>query len=111
MSNNVLIHYGILGMKWGRRKSQSTSSTNHKSGEAKRSNKVKNMSDAELRARVNRLQLEKQYRDLSKGDVSKGRKFVSEVMTNSAKKVATDYVSKYMTKGINYAINNVPKKK
>ena len=42
------------------------------------------MSDAELRNRLNRLQMEQQYSKLSGTDVNKGKAFVSKTM-----KVAT----------------------
>ena len=42
------------------------------------------MSDAELRSRLNRLQMERQYSNLSKSDVNRGKAFVSKSM-----KVAT----------------------
>lgn len=45
---------------------------------------VKDMSDAELRTRLNRLQMEKQYNQLTNSDTNKGKKFVSDAM-----KVAT----------------------
>lgn len=46
--------------------------------------RVKDMSDAELRTRLNRLQMEKQYNQLTNSDTNKGKKFVSDAM-----KVAT----------------------
>ena len=41
---------------------------------------VKTMSDAELRNRINRLQMEKQYKELSGASVNKGKKFASRVL-------------------------------
>lgn len=38
------------------------------------------MSDAELRSRVNRLQMEKQYNQLSKSDVKRGKDYVDSVI-------------------------------
>ena len=45
---------------------------------------VKDMSDAELRNRLNRLQMEKQYSQLTSADTNKGKEFVSKTL-----KVAT----------------------
>lgn len=71
---------------------------------------TKNMSDAELRQKINRIQMERQYSQLSKKDISAGQKFVSDVFTNAAKQTATNYASKYMTKGVDALIENVLKK-
>lgn len=73
-----LQHYGVLGMKWGvrrnrisslsnGRRSTSTKSTVHEDYAKAHSKKsVKQMSDSELRSRNNRLQMERQYSDLTK---------------------------------------------
>ena len=53
-------------------------------------NPVKSLSDAELRERVNRLQLEKQYKDLSPNEVSLGKAFVKTVVKDVAEPVAID---------------------
>lgn len=42
------------------------------------SKSVKSMSDAELRNRLNRLQMEKQYSQLSSTDVNRGKEYVSK---------------------------------
>ena len=65
------------------------------------------MSDDELRTVVNRINLERQYKDLttpkeSKYSLSGAAK---DVIFNSAKNVATTYCTKYMTTGIDYLIN------
>jgi uncharacterized protein involved in exopolysaccharide biosynthesis len=44
------------------------------------------MSDAELRNRLNRLQMEKQYRELTTSP--KGKSFVKEVLQDTGKQVA-----------------------
>lgn len=91
MEQNVLAHYGILGMKWGVRRtdaqlarargSKTTSDPPHEDyNKAHGKKSVQSMSDAELRSRLNRLQMEKQYKDLSPSTVSKGQKFAKNVM-------------------------------
>lgn len=113
MSNEEMLqHYGILGMKWGvRRTPAQLTRANGRAGKTessdeikKMSDKIKNMSDSELRSKINRLQMEKQYKQLSRPVISVGRKFVQDVLTNAAKQTATSYVSKYMTKGVDAAI-------
>ena len=74
--DDFLKHYGVLGMKWGHRKAKSTVSSNNKSKNTaitkpKQTSKPKSkptkrrLSDAELRAVVNRMRLEREYADLT----------------------------------------------
>lgn len=112
--NNYLSHHGIKGMKWGVRrtpeqlghrissgvkkaKSKVISSKNKKK---KQSDDVKNMSDEELRRRINRIQMEKQYKQLTKKEISPGQKFAKDVVVGAAKQTAQQYASKAMTKGV-----------
>ena len=94
-----LYHHGILGMKWGvrrfqnkdgsltprgksRKKSKSADIPTHEDySKAHNKKSVKSMSDAELRARLNRLQMEKNYQTLIGDDnVSKGKKIVNGLL-------------------------------
>ena len=106
MYNDELMHYGVKGMKWGVRKGRRKSSTpehdDYKTAHSK--TKVKSMSDAELRKRINRLQMENQYDQLTQKRKSAGQKFVSDVIRESGKEVCKTYVAKYMRKGVEAAI-------
>lgn len=104
-SPDSMCHYGILGMKWGRRKAK----TSNTSPKPKRKN-IKEMSDNELRQRINRIQMEKQYKQLTSTNVFNGKKFVTNVITNAAQQTASKYVSQYMNKGVETLINRVIKK-
>ena len=66
MDRNYLAHYGVLGMKWGVRRKSRTPSADSAKVKAIRKKKVNEMSNQELRDANNRLQLERQYRDLTK---------------------------------------------
>ena len=99
MDNNELMHHGILGMKWGirryqnkdgsltpagkkRAKSETSPHEDYTKAHSKKS--VKNMSDAELRNRVNRYQMEQQYNRFSENKVTKGREYVNKAIKAGA---------------------------
>lgn len=83
-------------------KNMSKPATTNKQGPSK---SIKDMSDAELRAIVNRMQLEQQYRSLAPQQVSKGKKFVDSVLNNviapAAKEVGKNVAKSLLTKAAN----------
>ena len=99
---NHLSQYGVRGMKWGVRKRRGSTpsgpsqpkakSKPNKQAPTKVPNSFKNkpqnrrMSDAELRNRLNRLQMEKQYKELTTSP--NGKSFVKEVLQDTGKQVA-----------------------
>lgn len=120
---NELRHYGVKGMKWGVRKARPSSGKHSsktnaqriyervagKKGTSKPATKVSSrpekrrisdMSDEELRKAINRMQMERTYAQLTAKEVSKGRKFVTEVLYNSAKTVAGDLTKEAMKKAV-----------
>lgn len=111
-NQNELYHHGIKGMKWGVRRSpqQLGHSPKKVSSKQRRKNEMKNMSDAELRRRINRIQMEKQYMQLTEPQLSPGKKFVKDVLTNAAKQTVTNYAAKYMGKGMEALIEQTKKK-
>lgn len=97
----MLEHHGIKGQKWGVRRYQNKDGSRTAAGKKREQSRsedpahedytkahsgksVKNMSDVELRNRLNRLQMEKQYSQLTSSDTNKGKEFVSKSL-----KVAT----------------------
>jgi hypothetical protein len=90
-----LKHVGVLGMKWGRRKSRSESSapsSDHTTARSLQKKKLSEMSNEDLKKLTARLQLEKQYKDLTKADISGGKKFVADVLQSSAKTIASKFI-------------------
>lgn len=133
MDNNELRHYGILGMKWGVRRteqqlarargkvSELENKLERKTGSSKKASpstpdsapkkrSVKEMSDDELRSKIQRLQMEKQYKDLSKSEVqktSKGKAFIMDVLEKSGKNIATQAVTYGMGALVNKAFKDM----
>lgn len=79
MEKNTLAHWGVKGMRWGVRRYQNADGTLTPAGKkryddnthedyrrAHDKKKISQMSDRELRERNNRLQMEKQYADLTR---------------------------------------------
>ena len=92
--DDVLIHHGILGMKWGIRRYQNKDGSLTSAGKKRYSDNddikeapqknteepkkksVKDMSDEELRREVNRMQLEQNYLRMTGQNIEKGKSAV-----------------------------------
>lgn len=72
---------------------------NEKTLKSKKEN-VKNLSDEELRKRINRIQMEKQYSELSAGKIGKGKRVVGKILENSIKTAVSAIVVTQTTKVI-----------
>lgn len=93
--NSELYHHGIKGQKWGVRRTleelghiaksskEGASAMKRLSPKKRRSgdDDPSSMSDDELRKRLSRLNMEKQYRDLTKKDTSRGWEIAERVLT------------------------------
>lgn len=127
---NELQHYGVKGMKWGvirtpeqlgrreennRKKAIASDKKKIASkgeiGKKKVSDSLKSLSDSELKARINRLNMERQYLDLVKAPeqkLTKGQEKAMEVLTTLGRtfaaqvgKASGEWVSKKtFSKGI-----------
>jgi hypothetical protein len=111
-----MYHFGVPGMKWGRRKGNSSKNSNgenhsedYKKKVLLKNKNIKEMSNQELKTFNERLQLERQYKDLTKSEKSAGKKFVADIITSAAKQTASVYVAKYMAKGVEQLIKKAIK--
>lgn len=101
-----IIHYGVKGMKWGRRKA--TTSAPIQSSDAKRANKARakakskgtqSLSNDELKLLNERIRLEKQYGDLTKAS-STGRKATDKIINQVGGMAISAIAGKYLIKRI-----------
>jgi len=109
LSEDELAHYGKIGMRWGRRKSESSSGGSHNSDPPKPH--VKSMSDDELRSAINRLKMEREYSTLTAPQVSAGRKIVLDILKDVGKQQAKNYINKEVEKLLtgNSSVNVIKK--
>lgn len=87
--NKVLAHYGILGQKWGVRRTEAqlgnsssgkkTASDDYTNARAMQKRGTKNLSTKELKELTTRLQLEQQYKNLNPSEVKKGMNVVKAI--------------------------------
>ena len=140
MDNNELYHYGILGMKWGIRRTPAQLGHRIKQRKVEKQRKEnlakarqaraehqkklksgklkpKDMTEAELRKEIQRLQLEKQYMDLKRDTSSQnkgktfapkyGRQLVDKLITNAGIDLVTQVAKSAGAKGIDDIIDKI----
>ena len=118
---DYLAHYGILGMKWGRRRAASSTGdgsdgprrfglfgrkTMSKDAAATgdlRKKSLKELSNDDLKTLNTRLLLERQFNTLTKKETPAVAKFVGDVLKESGKDIAKDFAKQSASIGLNLA--------
>lgn len=111
-AEDVLAHYGVKGMKWGRRKKDNPASSDSSAASstktAVKKKGVHTVSNNELQAAIRRMQLEQDFKRLSVNEKPAIQRWVAstllemgkrEVQTRVAKKVAGVALKKAATGG------------
>lgn len=90
---DYLMHYGVLGMKWGRRKFQSSVrkskkrkrtdsySSDYQETRKMRRKSSKKLSNDELKKLNNRMRLEQEYNRLSTSQVNRGLEVAKKIVS------------------------------
>lgn len=90
IKSDSLSHYGVPGMRWGKRRGSKGSSST--SGEPKKT--IKDLSDEELRSKINRIKLEQEYTRLTTPQKSAGRKAIGSLLQDVGKAQAKSFLNK-----------------
>ena len=86
MSDEILEHYGVKGMKWGVRRSRKELAARNK--RAKAAENRRTLSDDKLYSGIERLKAERQLKQLTEEDLQPGRAAVKQVLADTGKKTA-----------------------
>lgn len=129
-TSNYIQHHGVKGMRWGVRKSkkildrlskkktstkdiskmtgkdvyEKSKKVSKKASSKIGSERVSKLSDAELDARIARLEKEKKYKDLKKSNISRGRRLADNIIDKSIENIGTQAATYALGTVLNKAV-------
>lgn len=88
INEDELMHYGVMGMRWGVRRASKRSGGSKKGKKKKASRQPqqqpkRRMSNKELQSRVKRMKLEKQYRELTDELIPKEKSKIEKLISTA----------------------------
>jgi hypothetical protein len=101
-----IFHFGILGMKWGRRKASGPSSEDRKVLTEVKGKQVHELSNLQIRKAAERIQLERQYKDLTVKPSHPAVKAVNDILASQGKMMVSTFVASASALAIKYMIEN-----
>ena len=122
MENNELCHYGVLGMRWGVRRYQNEDGSYTNAGKRRKKEtphedytrahdkkKVTEMSDRELQLRLNRLNMEQQYKQKTAKPTlaQRGKKFLVSAAALTGTNTLAKTTYKYYKEEVDAIIDKV----
>ena len=113
---DIIVHYGVKGMKWGVRRYQNKDGSLTPAGKARERTKNEKRSRSELSRnrrtasleeltkQINRLETEKKLKSLIDEDIKPGRTMVAKIVKSSGSKVLSGAVAGGIAYAVHYAL-------
>lgn len=102
-ARDYLAHFGVKGMQWGVRKNRSSKSSSSSSSSKPQ---AKDMTDDDLKKAISRMQLEKQYSDLSSPPKKSGSNYANSLLQSAGKTAMSTIVAAVTAKAVKKTLGN-----